>query len=83
MDWPGESGVKAPFSSQEQLLRINLKRFRGGHVFVYHSTLGWRVIKKKKEKREHLKIFQALLPESQGRNLALTVLIVPNSFGSG
>jgi len=31
------------------------KRFRGGLVFkahriVYHSTLGWRVIKKKKKK---------------------------------
>jgi len=31
----------------------NVKRFRGGLVFkahrlVYHSTLGWRVIKKKK-----------------------------------
>jgi len=32
-----------------------VKRFRGGLVFeaqrlVYHSTLGWRVIKKKKKK---------------------------------
>ena len=31
-----------------------MKRFRGGLVFkahrlVYHSTLGWRVIKKKRE----------------------------------
>ena len=37
---------------EEQLLRRNVKRFRGGLVFkarrlVYHSTLGWRVIKKK------------------------------------
>jgi len=37
-----------------QLLRRNVKRFRGGLIFkahrlVYHSTLGWRVIKKKKE----------------------------------
>ena len=36
-----------------QLLRRNVKRFRGGLVFkahriVYHSTLGLRVIKKKK-----------------------------------
>ena len=36
----------------EQLLRRNVQRFRGGLVFkahrlVYHSTLGWRVIKKK------------------------------------
>jgi len=36
----------------EQLLRRNVKRFRGGlvfkaHRFVYHSTLGWRVTKKK------------------------------------
>jgi len=34
-----------------------VKRFRGGLVFkahrlVYHSTLGWRVIKKKKVYRE-------------------------------
>jgi len=39
----------------EQLLRRNLKRFRVGlvvktHRLVYHSTLGWRVIKKKKKK---------------------------------
>jgi len=39
----------------------NVKRFRGGlvckaHRLVYHSTLGWRVIKKKTEvvERVHL-----------------------------
>ena len=42
------------FSISEQLFRQNVKRFRGGFVFkahrlVYHSTLGWRVIKKKKK----------------------------------
>ena len=42
---------------QEQLLRRNVKRSRGGlvfkaHFFVYHSTLGLRVIKKKKKERE-------------------------------
>jgi len=36
-----------------QLLRKNMKRFRGRLVFkahrlVYHSTLGWKVIQKKK-----------------------------------
>jgi len=36
-----------------QLLRKNIKRFRGGfvfkaHILLYHSTLGLRVIKKKK-----------------------------------
>ena len=41
------------FSISEQLLRRNVKRFRGGFVFkahrlVYHSTLAWRVIKKKR-----------------------------------
>ena len=39
----------------EQLLSRNEKRFRGGlvfkaHRFLYHSTLGSRVIKKKKKK---------------------------------
>ena len=39
----------------EQLLSRNVKRFRGGLVFkahrlLYHSTLGLRVIKKKKKK---------------------------------
>jgi len=38
---------------EEQLLRRNVKRFRGGLVFkahrlVYHSTIGSRVTKKKK-----------------------------------
>jgi len=42
------------FSISEQLLRINVQRFRGGLVFkahrlLYHSTLGLRVIKKKKK----------------------------------
>ena len=41
---------------EEELLRTNVKRFRGGLVFkahrlVYHSTLGWRVIKKKEKKK--------------------------------
>jgi hypothetical protein len=41
--------------SGEQLLRRNVKRFRGGLVFeanrlVCHSTLGRRAIKKKKKK---------------------------------
>jgi len=40
-------------SAMLQLLRRNVKRFRGGlafkaHRLVYHSTLGWRVIKKNK-----------------------------------
>jgi len=37
-----------------QLLRRNVMRFRGGLVFkahrlLYHSTLGWRVLKNKKK----------------------------------
>ena len=40
-------------NSTVQRLRRNVKRFRGGLVFkarrlLYHSTLGWRVIKKEK-----------------------------------
>jgi hypothetical protein len=43
------------FSIKEQLLRRNAKLLRGGIVFkahrlLYHSTLGWRAIKKKKIK---------------------------------
>ena len=39
------------FSIEEQLLRRNVKRLRGGLEFkenrlVYHPTLGWRVLKK-------------------------------------
>ena len=72
-----------PPTDSEQLLRRIVKQFRGGLVFVahrlvYHSTLGLRVIKKKKRRRrEQLKMFQGLCPESQGHNLALTVLYVP------
>jgi len=45
-----------PSRKSEQLLRRNVKRFRGGLVFkahrrVYHSTLRWRVIQKKREER--------------------------------
>ena len=106
-----------------------MQRFRGGLVFkahrlVYHSTLGLRVIKKKKKvtgvgsvaadvplrhlreesrvdnlfekyiscrvdsarfraKREQLEMFQGLMPESKGQNLALTVLFVLYSLDSG
>jgi hypothetical protein len=34
-------------------------------------------------KREQLKIFQGLLPQSHGQNLAWTVLYVPHSLDSG
>ena len=42
------------FSLEERILRKIVKRFRGGLVFqahrlLYHSTLGSRAIKKKKE----------------------------------
>jgi len=48
------SASPAKFSAREQLHYRNVKRFRGGLVFkayrlVYHSTLGLRVIKKKKK----------------------------------
>ena len=44
---------------QEHLLSRNVERFRGGLVFkayrlLYHSTLGSRVMKKKKEARIRL-----------------------------
>jgi hypothetical protein len=44
------SGVHGSIS---ELLGKHLKRFRGGlvfkaHILLYHSTLGWRVIKKRK-----------------------------------
>ena len=47
---PGPS-TEQQFSIQEQLLRRNVKRFRGGlvskaHRLVYHSTQSWRVVKK-------------------------------------
>ena len=46
--------------AQEQLLHRNVQRFRGGLVFkahrhLYHSTLGLRVIKKRKEKEGHIR----------------------------
>jgi hypothetical protein len=34
-------------------------------------------------KRGHLKWFEGLLPESQGQNLAVTVLHVPYAFDRG
>jgi hypothetical protein len=42
---------------REQLLSRNAERFRGGlvfkaHILLYHSTLGSRVIKKKKKYKE-------------------------------
>ena len=54
LGWRAEGRcIAVQFSTSEQLLRRNVKRFRGGLVFkahrlVYHSTLGLRIIKKKK-----------------------------------
>jgi len=51
--------------------------------YVHHSTLGLRVIKKKKKKirsraeRKQLKRVEGLLTGGQRYNLALTVLYVP------
>jgi len=52
-----ESGQWSERQRDEQPLRRNVKRFRGGLVFkahrlVYHSTLGSRVIKKKKKTKK-------------------------------
>jgi len=46
-----------------------VKRFRGGlivkaHRLVYHSTLGWRVIKKKK-KSEELPVASAIAKQDR------------------
>jgi len=54
--WCMEEGVfRVEEAACEQLHRRNVKQFRGGLVFkadrlLYHSTLGLRVIKKKKKK---------------------------------
>ena len=46
-------GVGVQFSIQEQLVSRNVERFRGGlvckvHRLLYHSTLGARVMQKKR-----------------------------------
>ena len=51
-DWP-DSGRSGQFSIEEQLLLINVKRFRGALVFkahrlLYHLILDLRVIKKRR-----------------------------------
>ena len=49
-------GVEERSMSEPHL--FNVKRFRGGlvfkaHTLVYHSTLGWRVIKRRLRGAEH------------------------------
>ena len=76
---------------------MTLRSFRVSHVVVQHrgpafgvpelvpeagfrgSGLGLRF----RAKREHLAGFYGLLPESQGRNLALTVFFVPTLMRKG
>ena len=48
--WEAASGAEV-----RELLSRNVKRFRGGLVFeahrlLYHSTLGWRAIKRERER---------------------------------
>ena len=66
---PELRAVPIGYSIEEQVLRINVKRFRGGPVFkahrpVYHSTLGSRVIKKKSKYRKRLGCQGAAAPPS-------------------
>ena len=48
--------VKSSMMMQEQMIGKNVERFRGGlvskaHRLLYHSTLGSRVMKKKRMKK--------------------------------
>jgi len=58
-------------------------------VYTRHESKSFRVFRDRfpcgrfRAKMEHLKEFQVLLPESQGQNMALTVVYVPYSLGSG
>ena len=65
-------------SIQEQLLRRNVRRFREGLIFkahrlLYHSTLGSRLIKKKKKKQlgcgGHLIVLQRYFVEDRLKRL--------------
>ena len=49
------------------------------YTYLYVRDADGRV----RAKREHLQIFHGFLPESQGQNLALTVLYVPYSLDRG
>jgi len=62
-----------------------VQRFRGGLVFkahrlLYHSTLGLRVIKKKK--REQLSRVQRLSPDSNDQNLVMLLLLLYSRYRS-
>ena len=53
---PGPLQGHFPTILHPTILHRNVQRFPGGLVFkahrlVYHSTLGWRVLKKKKKKK--------------------------------
>ena len=72
----------------EQLLRRNVKRFRGGlvlkaHRLVYHSTLGLSVIKKKTKSeggtRGELVEEEELLRGADGAVVALLRLLDPEN----
>ena len=60
--WKGFAKSQSP----QQLLYINVQRFRGGlvskaHTLLYHSTLCSRVIKKKKESPRMLVVSKVIL----------------------
>ena len=57
-----------------------MKRFRRGHEFkahglVYHSTLGWRVIKKMKKKGSNF-----ALEEAKAALQSISIVIVNNKL---
>ena len=62
----------------ELLLYINMQRFRGGlvskdHRLVYHSTLGLRVIKKKKD--------YANAPLLLAQTIRVVIFVTQKQFG--
>ena len=85
--------IEAPLYPPEE--ERGIPRNQNGHVckahrLLYHSILGLRVIKKKKNgylrfraKWGQLTRFYGLLRERQGQNLAFTVLSVPYWLDSG
>jgi len=57
--------------------------FPGYFFRAKRKQLNRKQLKRKQIKRKQLKTFQQLSPESQGQNLAVTVLYVPYSLDSG
>jgi len=81
---PGKGNSNSHGARPVHLIVTMITRIRTSRLSIKNSLSQWRrTCRQASRVEEQLETFEALLPQSQGQNLALTVLYVPSSLDSG